>query len=317
MRTMNCIVLCILFSFVTVCGVGLYGPGTMTASAGSLDSPAARTSADSAMYTIEDIYNRLNDGTAGSKRTGAFTEPDSGPTEGTGHTLDQVMEKAPCVDDTNGAGVADVASGKKFWGLTSVAWGLKTGTSAGGGGSAAVAKTGQTPIVPLDPAPTGSDGDLQKGVAWPDLRFTDNTDGTVTDNLTGLIWLKKADYNSTAGDTGTATWDNARLFCNALESGQCGLTDGSSLGDWRLPNVKELSSLIDWAYYNPALSNADGTAKWTSGDAFAGVQSRYYWSSTTYANSTVLAWHVYLFNGYVRNVHKDYDYYVWPVRGGQ
>ena len=90
--------------------------------------PAAPTSPGSAMYTIEDIYNRLNDGTAGSKRTGAFTEPSSGPTAGTGHTLDEVMGKAPSVDDTDGADVADVLSGKTFWGLTSGAWGLQTGS---------------------------------------------------------------------------------------------------------------------------------------------------------------------------------------------
>jgi hypothetical protein len=52
---------------------------------------------------------------------------------------------------------------------------------------APVPKTGQTPTVPLDPAPGGSDGNLQKGVAWPNPRFTDNGNGTVTDNLTNLV----------------------------------------------------------------------------------------------------------------------------------
>ena len=48
-------------------------------------------------------------------------------------------------------------------------------------------KTGQTTCYA-----TGDDGDLEKGVAWPNPRFTDNGNGTVTDNLTGLIWLKNA-----------------------------------------------------------------------------------------------------------------------------
>ena len=52
---------------------------------------------------------------------------------------------------------------------------------------APVPKSGQT-----SSNATGDDGDLQRGVAWPDPRFTDNGDGTVTDNLTGLIWLKNA-----------------------------------------------------------------------------------------------------------------------------
>ena len=65
---------------------------------------------------------------------------------------------------------------------------------------------------PLDPAPTGSDGDLQKGVAWPNPRFTDNANGTVTDNLTGLIWLKNANCFGRPVWTarGTCTWALAR-----------------------------------------------------------------------------------------------------------
>lgn len=60
---------------------------------------------------------------------------------------------------------------------------LKTG----GPSSAGVSKTGQTTSYG-----TRDDGALQKGVAWPNPRFTDNANGTVTDNLTGLIWLKNA-----------------------------------------------------------------------------------------------------------------------------
>jgi len=104
---------------------------------------------------------------------------------------------------------------------------------------APVEKTGQTPTVPENPAQTGSDGDLQKGVTWPNPRFTDNTDGTVTDNLTGLIWLKDANCDE------SKNWANALTWCNSLASGACGLTDNSVAGDWRLPNVKELHSLID------------------------------------------------------------------------
>ena len=49
-----------------------------------------------------------------------------------------------------------------------------------------IAATGQTESY----AP-GDDGDLKKGVAWPEARFIDNGDGTVTDGLTGLTWLKR------------------------------------------------------------------------------------------------------------------------------
>jgi len=59
---------------------------------------------------------------------GTFTEPGATPPVPTGHTINDVMSKAPVKDDTNGASIADVLSGKTFWGLTGVGWGLKTGT---------------------------------------------------------------------------------------------------------------------------------------------------------------------------------------------
>ena len=93
-------------------------------------------------------------------------------------------------------------------------------------------------LEPIDCAGTGQDGEYQAGVSV-DPRFTDNGDGTVTDNLTGLIWLKDADC------FGSRNWTNALSDANTLADGSCGLTDGSVAGDWRLPNVRELQSLID------------------------------------------------------------------------
>ena len=78
------------------------------------------------------------------------------------------------------------------------------------------------------------------GVPWPDPRFTDNGNGTVTDNLTGLIWLKDAKCFQGQG------WCDALIASNNLAHGQCGLSDGSSPGDWRLPNISELLSLINY-----------------------------------------------------------------------
>ena len=72
---------------------------------------------------------------------------------------------------------------------------------------------------------TGQDGEYRAGVAWPSPRFTDNGNGTVTDNLTGLIWLKDA------GCLGEQTWANALNSANTLNSGECGLSDGSQEGD--------------------------------------------------------------------------------------
>ena len=281
--------------------------------AGNLDSPDVP--ANTLSFNLEDIYNRLNSGAAGAQA--AFTEPGAAP-GATGHTLDDVMAKAPARDDTNGALTGEVENGKTFWGLNVAGgeWGLQTGTADCAGGGAGVPKTGQTTKYA-----DGDDGDLEKGVAWPSPRFTDNSDGTVTDNLTGLIWLKNANC---AG--GTANWATALSYSNALYDGctscfggstDCGLSDGSTAGQWRLPNVRELFSLIHWGVFNPAVPNTAGTGQWTSGDPFTGVQLGLYWSSTTCANYTSYAWHVDLFNGIVDGDGKTNAFYVWPVRGGQ
>jgi len=177
---------------------------------------------------------------------------------------------------------------------------VDTNSKVNGGSceGAPVEKTGQTTLFV-----TGDDGDLKKGVAWPVPRFTDNVDGTVTDNLTGLIWLKNANrFNA-------REWSNALSNCNTLADDGSNLTDDSVAGDWRLPNVKELQSLIDYGSFDPALP---------SGHPFTGVVSNYYWSSTTVADFTGVAWGVNLGNGYVYYDDKvGFSFYVWPVRGGQ
>jgi hypothetical protein len=155
---------------------------------------------------------------------------------------------------------------------------------------APVAKTGQTISHRI-----GDDGDLEKGVAWPDPRFTDHGDGTVTDKLTGLMWAQDA-YS------GPITWTDAIDYVNNLS---LGTSCGTPLTDWRLPNRNELNSIIDANNYNPALPG---------GHPFSNVQSNFYWSSTTYADNTDYAWNVSMYNGYVGYSNKTSVNYVWPVR---
>jgi len=175
---------------------------------------------------------------------------------------------------------------------------------------APVPKTGQT-----TPSDTGTDGALKKGVAWPTPRFTDNLNGTVTDKLTKLIWMKNASNVSAVG-FGVKTWADALTAAATVANNSFGLTDGSKAGDWRLPNVRELQSLIDYAFYSPALPNTLGTDKWAEGNPFKGVQSSYYWSSSTYAFYTPYAWYVNFYDGDVAYNDKGNSYYVWCVRGG-
>lgn len=171
---------------------------------------------------------------------------------------------------------------------------------------APVEKTGQTTSYVV-----GDDGYLEKGVNWPIPRFTDNSDGTITDNLTGLIWLKNANC------FGMRDWDSALSDCNGLATGSCGLTDGSGPGDWRLPNVKELSSLIHYGVNNPTLPNTSGAGRWAEDDPFSDVQSDYYWTSTTQWNLAGLEWYVDFSVGNIYWDDKSVSNYVWPVRGPQ
>src|SRR5262249_21999771 len=111
------------------------------------------------------------------------------------------------------------------------------------GESELVAQTGQKKCYggqfggdPVNCGGTGQDGEMQMGVAWPHPRFTDHGDGTVADNLTGLIWSKNAN------PFGTRTWDQALEDCRNLASGSYGLSDGSKSGDWRVGHNNKVRS---------------------------------------------------------------------------
>jgi hypothetical protein len=112
------------FGFVLALALG---GGAMPALCGNLNSPATPTNSASAMFTVQDVYNRLNNGEPGTKRSGVFKEPTTGPTGGTMCTLDDLMALAPA-EHWNPAQEGDVLSGRGFWGLSQGAWGPRTGT---------------------------------------------------------------------------------------------------------------------------------------------------------------------------------------------
>ena len=98
-------------------------------------------------------------------------------------------------------------------------------------------------------------------------------------------------------------WGAAVTNCNNLDYG--------GYDDWRLPNLRELLSLMDYNWYNPALCNTAGTGQWTANDPFTDVPTNvasdliYFWSSTTLMRYPDHAWRVHINHGDVDGGHED------------
>jgi len=155
---------------------------------------------------------------------------------------------------------------------------------------------------------TGDDGDLEMGVAWPAERFADHGNGTVTDNLTGLVWLKDANcFETKLWQVSLDTVADFNLNPGAHACAE--YTAGHE--DWRLPNRKELLSLVDRTrYYEHAVP---------LGHPFVNVASQYWgvwWSSTTDPANHVHAYRVRMSgNGEMEVASKGANpAYIWPVR---
>jgi hypothetical protein len=118
--------------------------------------------------------------------------------------------------------------------------------------------------------------------------YTDNGDGTVTDDHTGLVWQE--------GDSGPRNWEDALTYCSNLADGVGGLTDGSSTGDWRLPSFVEGATLIDHGY--PGSSYKNPALTWSG---------NYYWTSTTRSSNTGDAYYLNFGNGLIYPYDKTHD----------
>ena len=203
-------------------------------------------------------------------------------------------------------------------------------TAPGCGDPSTLPATGQTlcyePLGSLDPPAElfncaddthvcfGQDGSYQAGCPNDASRFVDNLDGTITDTCTGLMWQK---------DTADASGDGAvhvppdvepsdqEMWCDALD--YCENLIFATHSDWRLPNIRELYSILDYGTTNPPMDTA----------VFGMLQQRY-WSSTSVNSDPSNAWYVTLnLNDRTANLRggdlhregKNQPYLVRAVRG--
>jgi len=145
------------------------------------------------------------------------------------------------------------------------------------------------------------DGYYKKGLPKFGDRFIDNGDGTITEKVTRLMWVKDPSQIpgglwGTPGIPVRMTWSNAIINCEALNY--------AGYSDWRLPNVTELESIVDYGRYSPAIDTL----------FFPNSQTSYYLTSSTVAYITSYCWIVYGYNGYTYYTSKTSTNYVRPVR---
>ncbi len=135
----------------------------------------------------------------------------------------------------------------------------------------------------------------------PNGRFIDNGDGTVKDKKTDLIWMRCALGQEWDGQTCTGT-AAAYTWQQALQVADGYTFAGNS--NWHLPNIKELTSIVERACYEPAINQ----------NVFPETPSAYFWTASPVANSYDSAWDVYFYGGGDRSNNKNSRYYVRLVR---
>ena len=143
----------------------------------------------------------------------------------------------------------------------------------------------------------------------------------VQDNVTDLIWEVKTDDGSERDKDNKYRWggltaigrdssnregdyyDDWNNLVNTANSGNglCGFTD------WRVPDIEELRSIVDYSRTNPSIDI----------NYFPNTRSDWYWSASPYANGSNDAWRLYFYNGYDDSSNRVDNYHVRLVRSGQ
>ncbi len=149
-------------------------------------------------------------------------------------------------------------------------------------------RTGQTTCYDvsgnvIDCTSTGQNGEIQAGVAWPEPKFTSNSDITVTDYLTSLIWGLNGNIMPFRGSNwdidailndGKVIWSHELYYLAKLNA-----EDYLGHNDLYLPNINELERLVNTDMLHQA--------GWFHTQGFSNVHVEDYWSSTTYDSNNI------------------------------
>jgi hypothetical protein len=141
----------------------------------------------------------------------------------------------------------------------------------------------------------------------PNSQLVDNGNGTITDTATGLIWKKCSEGQTNDENcTGSATlvnWSQALQAAETINS-----NDGfAEQTDWRLPNIKELQSIVEVACSVPTINS----------DRFPNTASSGFWSASARVNGSAYAWGVDFYGGNSGDYGRSSSSQVRLVRGGQ
>jgi hypothetical protein len=160
-------------------------------------------------------------------------------------------------------------------------------------------------------AGTGQDGESQKGVA---RSFTDNGDGTITDNATSLMWEKLSNDGTIHDKDNLYTWANA--FASKVATLNSTVFAGHN--DWRVPNVMEFQSLVNFAADSPAAYSGFNTGCVAACTVLtcSCTPSSNHWTSSTYQDNPSFAWYGSYYDGATGGGVKTASLGLRAVRAG-
>jgi hypothetical protein len=142
---------------------------------------------------------------------------------------------------------------------------------------------------------SSQDGEFRLGLPWPTPRFSLRSQ-VVFDHLTGFTWPRDANLGEFP-----MTWQEALDFIAEMNRRKW-----SGFDDWRLPNRRELRSLMSYQTKNPSLPEKH---------PFTNIFLGWYWTSTTAAIHPAYAWWIHLEGARMFYGRKEQNSLLWPVRG--